>query len=192
LLWVNQVYTSINLCSNLKANLSLEELYNLKIPPEVADRTGDTQPLKISREVVRISLKAAAEAAKELFDALERVGFLVDRDASLNDLLLFRGGGYYIDVGTSARIANREIKVKSGDAIKNFVETGLEFESGDVLDADVVVFATGYQRDPRIQAATIVGNEIASSMRMSRGLDKDGELEGNMMPVGEFTSSFNI
>jgi hypothetical protein len=53
------------------------------------------------------------------------------------------------------------------------------------------VFATGYQRDPRIQAATIVGNEVASSMRMSRGLDKDGELDGNMMPVGESTSSLD-
>jgi hypothetical protein len=49
----------------------------------------------------------------------------------------------------------------------------------------VVVFATGYQRDPRIQAATVVGEEIAKSMRTSRGLDKDGEIDWNMMPVGK-------
>jgi hypothetical protein len=49
----------------------------------------------------------------------------------------------------------------------------------------VVVFATGYQRDPRIQAATVFGEEIAKSMRTSRGLDEDGEFEGNMMPVGK-------
>jgi hypothetical protein len=48
-----------------------------------------------------------------------------------------------------------------------------------------VVFATGYQRDPRIQAATVVGEEIAKSMRTSRGLDEAGELDGNMMPVGK-------
>lgn len=65
------------------------------------------------------------------------------------------------------------------------MENGLEFESGDILDAAVVVFATGYQRDPRIQAATVVGEEIAKLMRTSRGLDKDGEFDWNMMPVGK-------
>lgn len=129
----------------------------------------------------------AAIIEKERFDALERVGFRVDREAALEDWIVLRGGGYYIDVGTSARIANGEIKVKSGDNIKKFIEDGLEFESGEVVEADVVVFATGYQRDPRIQAATIVGNDIAKSMRVSRGLDEDGELEGYMMPVGKST-----
>jgi hypothetical protein len=179
-------------CSHLLTKLNVDNipgLYNLKIPPQVADRTGDTQPLKIFREVVRINFNAAIEAEKERFDALERVGFRVDRKAVLNDCILFRGGGYYIDVGTSARIVSGEIKVKSRDAIKRFVENGLEFESGQILDADVVVFATGYQQDPRIQAATIVGDEIAKSMRISRELDKDGEFDGNMMPVGECSAS---
>jgi hypothetical protein len=162
------------------------ELYNLKIPPEVADRTGDTQPLKISREVIRVNFLASIPLFKPRFDALERSGFRVDTEAVLNDCILFRGGGYYIDVSTSAKVISGEIKVKSGDAIKRFVENGLEFESGDFLDADLVVLATGYQRDPRIQAEAVVGKEVARSMRISRGLDKDGELDGNMMPVGEF------
>jgi len=122
---------------------------------------------------------------KERFDALERVGFRVDREAALEDWIILRGGGYYIDVGTSARIAAGEIKVKSGDKIERFVADGLKFESGEVLKADVIVFATGYQRDPRIQAATIVGNDVARSMRTSKGLDEDGEIERYMMPVGK-------
>jgi hypothetical protein len=113
------------------------------------------------------------------------MGFRVDREAVLNDSILLRGGGYYIDVGTSKKIASGEIKVKSRVVIKQFVEIGLEFEGGEVLDADVVVFATGYQRDPRIQAATIVGEEVTKSMRLGRGLDEDGEIQRNMMPVGE-------
>jgi hypothetical protein len=160
-------------------------LYNLQIPPQIADRLGSTQPLKISREIIKSHFKAAAGLEKERFDALERVGFRVERDAVLNDWILLRGGGYYIDVGTSKRIASGEIKIKSGVQIKKFVERGLEFRDGEILNADVVVFATGYQRDPRIQAATIVGEEVAKSMRMGRGLDADGELERNMMPVGE-------
>ena len=160
-------------------------IYNLNVSPEAADRAEETNPLKISRECVRINFDAAKEAEKERFDALERVGFRVAREANLNDLLVLRGGTYYIDVGTSARIARGDIKIKSGDPIRRFVENGLEFESGDVLDAEVVVLATGYQRDPRIQAATIVGKEVAQSMRMSTGLDQEGEIDGNMMPVGK-------
>ncbi|KAF8859472.1 FAD/NAD(P)-binding domain-containing protein [Acephala macrosclerotiorum] len=160
-------------------------LYNLDIPPTLADRHGSTTPLKISRDIIKEHFQTYASIEHERFDALERVGFRVDREAALNDWIYLRGGGYYIDVGTSARIAARDIKVKSGDAIKRFVETGLEFESGDVVEADVVVFATGYQRDPRIQAAGIVGEEVAKSMRISEGLDEDGEIEGTMMPVGK-------
>jgi hypothetical protein len=113
------------------------------------------------------------------------VGFRVDRGAVLNDYILLRGGGYYIDVGTSARIVSGDIKVKSG-VIKRFVEKGLEFQSGEILDADLVVFATGYQRDPRIQAATMVGDKVAKQMILSRGLDENGELDRNMMPVGRY------
>ena len=156
----------------------------------MADRLASTEPLKISREVMRTHCSIAAEIEKERFDALDRAGFRVDREAVLVDLVLLRGGGYYIDVGTSARIANGEIKVKSGDKIRRFVENGLEFESGEVLDADVVVLATGYQRDPRIQAATIVGQNVAKSIKISQGLDEDGELGRNMMPVGEFAFYF--
>lgn len=123
------------------------------------------------------------------FDALERVGFLVDREAVLNDWIILRGGGYYVDVGTSAHIANGEIKVKSNDPIKCFVENGLEFESGDKVEADVAVLATGYQRDPRIRTAMIVGQEVARSMRLSSGLDEDGDMENYMMPVGKWECS---
>ncbi|KAH7410904.1 hypothetical protein BKA64DRAFT_367558 [Cadophora sp. MPI-SDFR-AT-0126] len=157
-------------------------IYNLEIPPQVADRIAGTEPHKVSREILKTVFRIAQENEKERFDALERVGFHVDREKPLNDGVVLRLGGYYIDVGTSARIAKRDIKVKSRDPIKRFVENGLEFESGDVVEADLVVFATGYQRDPRLQAASIVGAEIASSMRASKGFDEDGELDGIMMP----------
>ncbi|PVH87542.1 FAD/NAD(P)-binding domain-containing protein [Cadophora sp. DSE1049] len=157
-------------------------IYNLQIPPQMADRIAGTEPHKVSREILKINFKIAQKIEKERFDALERVGFYVDRERPLNDGVILRLGGYYIDVGTSARVAKGDIKVKSRDPIKRFVENGLEFESGDVVEADLVVFATGYQRDPRLQAASIVGAEVAQSMRSSKGFDEDGELDGIMMP----------
>ena len=148
-----------------RADSDAAAIYNLEIPPQVADRIAGTEPHKVSREILKTNFKIAQQVEKERFDALERVGFHVDRDRPLNDGVILRLGGYYIDVGTSARVAKGDIKVKSRDPIKRFVKTGLEFESGDIVEADLVVFATGYQRDARLQAASIVGSEIAQSMR---------------------------
>ncbi|KAL5329774.1 hypothetical protein ACEPPN_003292 [Leptodophora sp. 'Broadleaf-Isolate-01'] len=161
-------------------------IYNLDIPQQVADRIAGTEPHKVSREILKSIFDIAFEVEKERFDALERVGFHVNRDMPLNDGVVLRLGGYYIDVGTSARVAKGDIKVKSRDPIKRFVVNGLEFESGDVVEADLVVFATGYQRDPRLQAASIVGSEVAQSMIGGKGFDEDGELGRIMMPAYPF------
>jgi len=160
------------------------KLNNLETPTTVADRLGETPPLKISREISGFYFKAATLAEKARFDALERVGFNVDREAVLNDCVVLRRGGYYVEIGTSARIAAGDIKVKSRDPIKRFVEHGLELESGDVVEADLVVFATGYESDPRIAAANVVGEEVARSMTLSGGLDEDGDFERFMLPFG--------
>ncbi|KUJ17433.1 FAD/NAD(P)-binding domain-containing protein [Mollisia scopiformis] len=159
-----------------------EGIFNLSTPPEKADRQDGTMPLKISREVMRV---AASFIDPARFDALERVGFRVDRSIVLNDWIILRGGGYYIDIGTSSLIAAGAIAVRSGDPIKRFLPHGLEFASGDVVEADIVVFATGYQKDPRKQAATVVGAEVAGEMRLPRGLDEEGELERYLLPVGK-------
>lgn len=41
-------------------------------------------------------------------------------------------------------IADGKIKLKNDSQIKSFTETGLLFEDGSQLPADVVVYATGY------------------------------------------------
>lgn len=160
-------------------------VYNTDIPPPMADRLVSLMPLKIEREMMKINLGALAAAESARFDALEKSGFQVDRDAVLTDLLLLRGGGYYIDVGTSKRIADGEINVKSGIKIKRFTDKGLAFEDGEEVNADVVVFATGYQSDARVQAAIIIGDEVAGNLPYFRGLDGDGEIRGSMRPSGK-------
>lgn len=48
------------------------------------------------------------------------------------------------DTGESQLIADGKIKLKSESQIENFTEKGIQFEDGTVLEADVIVFATGY------------------------------------------------
>jgi flavin-dependent dehydrogenase len=159
--------------------------YNTEIPPLLADRLVSLIPLKIERELMKANLDPLIASESARFDAVEKSGFKVDRKAVLTDLLLLRGGGYYIDVGTSKRIADGDIKVKSGVKIEKFSEKGLVFEDGEEVEADLVVFATGYQRDPRRQAAGIVGDKIAGKLPWYRGLDEEGEIRGDMRPSGK-------
>lgn len=50
-----------------------------------------------------------------------------------------------IDVGGSQYIIDGRLKVKSNcGSIESFTENGLKFEDGSEIEADVVVFCTGY------------------------------------------------
>jgi hypothetical protein len=151
----------------------------------MGDRLVSLMPLKIEREMMKVNLGGLVAANSARFDELEKSGFRVDRDAVLTDWILLRGGGYYIDVGTSKRIADGDIKVKSGAKIERFTKKGLAVEGGEELDADVIVFATGYERDVRLQAASIVGHEIAGSLPQARVLNAEGEVSGLMKPGGK-------
>lgn len=48
------------------------------------------------------------------------------------------------DVGASQMIIDGKIKLKSDSPLLAFTETGLKFEDGSELPADVVLFATGF------------------------------------------------
>ena len=63
-------------------------------------------------------------------------------------------------------------------ALESFTDTGLWFADGSVLDADVIVFCTGFERDARKEAARIVGQEIGDKLEDYWGLDQEGELRG--------------
>ncbi|KAI9651844.1 MAG: hypothetical protein M1831_007555 [Alyxoria varia] len=93
------------------------------------------------------------------------------------------GGNLNKDVGTSARIANGDINVKSGIPAKRYTRGGLLFADDSELKADVNVLATGYDHDYRNQVSTLVGKEIASQLGDFWGVDSQGDLRGVMKPV---------
>ena len=101
---------------------------------------------------------------RELLDALHKRGFRTNQGIHGTGLFMLafsKAGGYYLgtwnlyshscslshlllDVGASQLIADGKIKLKNDSQIKEFTETGLLFENGSELTADVVVFATGW------------------------------------------------
>ena len=56
----------------------------------------------------------------------------------------------FTDTGGSGLIAEGKIKLKSDSEIEAFTETGLKFKNGTTLDADVILFATGYDKSAKI------------------------------------------
>ena len=129
----------------------------------------------------RLHVDATKEIKKrdaELLAGLEKAGFKLDDgpdEAGFFMKYFQRGGGYYIDVGASQLIIDGKIKVKQGQEITEVKPHGLLFTDGTVLEADEIVFATGYQ-NMRGTARKIFGDEVADQLNAVWGFDNEGEL----------------
>ena len=73
--------------------------------------------------------------------------------------------------------------MKNDTQIDSFSESGLEFENGSHLDADVVIFATGYG-DAREPYRKLLGDEMGGKLKPIWGLDGEGEINGAWRDLG--------
>lgn len=128
----------------------------------------------------RINIAVTAAQAKDdvaILSGLEGAGFTMDRGPGGSGLwikYLQRGGGYYLDVGCSSLIADRKIKIKSGQAITRIHANRVEFADGTTLEADSIVFATGYL-NMRTQCRAVFGDAVADKVNDVWGFDEEGE-----------------
>lgn len=118
----------------------------------------------------------------EYFDALDRAGFKNERVCDLLHVLFERLGSHYLDVGASAKVAQGLIKIESGAQLTGFSKHGLEFSDGSSLDADVVVFATGFEGNMRVMAAQLLEEALEKTDDFYR-FDADGEVIGAWKPM---------
>ncbi|KAH9948635.1 hypothetical protein B0H21DRAFT_219843 [Amylocystis lapponica] len=148
------------------------------LPVETADRLANSLPFSLLKFVQKRIIEDLTNVIdKPLLDGLKKAGFKAwagPEGLGIVNLAWMRSGGYYIDVGTSQLIIDGKIKVKSDSQIERFTEVGLKFEDGSVLDADVVVFATGFE-PPGSWIAKICGDGIASQVGPIWGLNEEGE-----------------
>ncbi len=159
-------------------------MYNSTVPTEVADRSFTSNPLATSRDLTNAILNGLARAQPERFDGLERVGFRTQRYGSIMHHIYERLGGHYLDVGVSAMVAQGLIKVKSDSLPRRYTTSGLEFDAGSLVEADVIVFATGFEADMRLVIARVLGSDVAAQLKPFWELDDEGELTGEAREVG--------
>ncbi|KAI0060236.1 FAD/NAD(P)-binding domain-containing protein [Artomyces pyxidatus] len=168
--------------STKAAFLMTGSLYSENGPPTaIADVMMASTPGIIGAQIfARVTGFMASTVDKEIYDGLEKAGFktgLGPGGGGLFALYFTRGGGYYIDVGASELIANGSIKVKHGGEITSFTKNGLTFDDGKELEADVIVFATGYG-DSRQLARELLEPKVADALKPMWGPDEEGELRG--------------
>lgn len=138
-----------------------EGLYEENGPPvDDADLIFHSIPNPLHVLLQRATTARIKEADRPLLERLERAGFKLDDEPFLIKYFT-RGGGYYLDVGASSLIADGKIKVKQGQEIKRFLKHGVEFADGHVIEADVVVLATGYQ-SMKTTVAKLVSKDVAA------------------------------
>jgi len=156
------------------------------LPTDIADRVAASTPLALAASLHTRTVKKIAVADKDILDGLTKKGFkLTDGPdgAGFHSLLYSRGGGYYFDVGASQMIIDGKIGLKNDSVIKEYTKTGLKFEDGSTLDADLVVFATGLS-DFRDGFKKILSEDLGSKVKQIWGLDGDSEVRGAWRDIG--------
>ncbi len=140
-----------------------------------ADLTFASLPYRIMHEFqIPPVYDKIRERDADFYDRLEKAGFRHDWGDDGSGLFmkyLRRASGYYIDVGAAELVANGDIKLAHGN-VRELTERSVILEDGTELDADLVVYATGYG-SMNGWVADLIGQDVADKVGKCWGLGSD-------------------
>lgn len=172
---------------------------------EAADNLFMTLPAVVDGQLGRGLFQTFASKEPTQYTALKEAGFPVldssHPSCALMHNLLERAGGHYVDIGGTELLEERKASIKAGVEPVAYTATGLRFSDGTSVDADAVVWCTGFaDTDICNTAAEILGGssilngaseaqmngdkqilgarEIASRVDGNWGIDEEGEIRG--------------
>jgi putative flavoprotein involved in K+ transport len=151
-----------------------EEAVRAGMTTEKADLIFASIPYAILADFQKPLYDQMRERDAEFYAGLEKAGFWLDWGDDGSGLFmkyLRRGSGYYIDIGASQLIIDGEIRLAHGD-IAEIVEDGILLKDGTKLEADLIVYATGYG-SMNGWAADLIGQEVADRVGKCWGLGSD-------------------
>lgn len=169
------------------ADLYSQEAVQSGMTTEMADLVFASQPFRLMATAQREIYKTIAKRDRKLISRLNKAGFITDYaedGAGLMMKALRSGSGYYIDVGASELVANGAVKVRSGVEIVEIKQTSVVLSDGTELDADLIVYATGYKPMNEWVAAIVsrkVADQIGPNWGFGSGMKGDpGPWEGEL------------
>jgi len=158
-------------------------LYDEGPPLEDCDLITMSMPLALAKTSHIKLTEQAKQLDQPLLDSLAQRGFKLDfgdDGAGWQFKYLTRGGGYYFNVGCSDLIVNGEVGLAQFSDIAEFVAEGARMQSGEILAADLIVLATGYEGQEHL-VGKLFGAEMARRVGPIWGFGEGQELRNMFM-----------
>jgi putative flavoprotein involved in K+ transport len=178
--------------SDTLMDIGLSALYSEKavksgIDHHKADLIFASVPYKVLPAVQIPLYEQMKKKDADFYRRLEKAGFMLDWGEDGSGLFmkyLRRGSGYYIDVGASELVCDGKIKLKSGVSVKEIKPLSIVFSDGSEIEADLIIYATGYS-SMNGWAAKLISQEVADKVGkvwgLGSGTKKDpGPWEGEL------------
>ncbi len=186
---VTMIQRSPTMVVNIEPSAQLPySLYEEGPSLEDCDLLAAATPLKVLRKTHQLVTEKAKELDKPLLDGLIQAGFVLDYgtdNTGWQFKYLERGGGYYFNVGCSDLITKGQIRVIQFKDIDRFIGGGVKLNNGTILDADLLVTATGYKGQDYL-VAQLFGQDVATRCGPIWGFDKNNqELRNMWMRTGQ-------
>ena len=162
-------------------------LYDEGPPLEDCDLIAASMPLAVAWKSHQMITEQAKQEDRELLDRLERVGFKVhfgEDGTGWQFLYMMRGGGYCFNVGCSDLIADGKIKLIQFPDIANFSAKGARLQTGETLELDLVVLATGYKNQDAL-VRNLLGDDVADRVGPIWGFGENQELRNMYVRTGQ-------
>ena len=153
-------------------------LYDEGPPLEDCDLITVSVPLALAKKSHIAVTEQAKKLDQPLLDGLIRRGFRLDfgeDGAGWQFKYLTRGGGYYFNVGCSDLIVKGEVGLIQFPDIAEFVTNGAKLRNGNILEADLIVLATGYQGQEAL-VRKLFGDAVATRVGPIWGFGNGQEL----------------
>ncbi|MDD7835611.1 MULTISPECIES: NAD(P)/FAD-dependent oxidoreductase [Paenarthrobacter] len=184
-------------------DLALGDLYSERalangVTTEKADLLFASLPYRILPDAQVPVYQEMAKRDADFYSQLEAAGFELDFGVDGSGLFLKylrRGSGYYIDVGASQLIIDGRVKLANGQVSK-ITGNAVIMDNGDELEADVIIYATGYG-SMNGWLADLVSPEVADQVGKCWGYGSDtpkdpGPWEGELRNMWKPTNVENL
>lgn len=179
---VTMVQRASTLIVSLEQAQTVYAAYTEGPPLEDSDLIATASPYPVLVKGYQIAAAKMQAADKQLLDGLKTRGFKLDNgppdETGYQMKYLRRGGGYYFNVGCSDLIVSGDIGLIQYDRIERFEAKGARMRDGGLLEADVLVTATGYKNQQE-SIRLMLGDAVADRIGLVWGFDEGGE-ERNM------------
>lgn len=166
--------TVVSIDPSLKLTYALYE----GIALEDGDLLSSVNTMPVTKRNFKQTSARMIELDKKLINGLIASGFKWDNgeeDTGYQMKIRTRYGGYYLNAGCSDLIISGAIGLCQYEQIEKFVAKGALLKDGTLLQADLIVTATGFVPQEAV-VKQLLGEEIAQKIGPVWGLAQDGEM----------------